>query len=40
MSILIVKNFNDYAIINAITGHIISRHLTLSRSIQEAIQYK
>lgn len=40
MSILIVKNFSDYSVMNAITGHILSRHLTLSRSLKEAIQYK
>ena len=32
MPYLVVKNFNDYSVINPISGHIYSKHTTLNRA--------
>jgi len=32
MPFVVLKNFNDYSVINLTTGHILSKHTTLNKA--------
>ena len=38
MPYLVVKNFNDYSVINPTSGHIYSKHTTLNRAKKQLEQ--
>jgi len=36
MPYMIIKNFNDYSVVNPISGHIYSKHTSLNRAKKQS----